>query len=256
MKTVLKILLIGLMINSTAKAQCITGMPNDTTICGFPGLTSLPITLGGNPILTSGISPFTYHWSTDLFWSPALSQNIDASFFLDDTTLANPILYSRDYFTGNEKDFYLTITGANGLSCTDTFSISVLLNFSYNLLECEIILYNPGDTAVLWTNIMDGIPPFTYSWSPPISISNVNTVNPLVYPDSSITYNLILTDSTGCQASSDCFVYVNPLTVEEIEHNKQLLKIVDILGKESKSKKGLLFYIYDDGTVEKKIIID
>jgi len=37
---------------------------------------------------------------------------------------------------------------------------------------------------------------------------------------------------------------------------KQLLKIVDILGKESKSKKGLHFYIYSNGTVEKKIIIE
>ena len=248
--------MLTVLLNSTVKGQCIIGMPNDIAICGFPGLTSLPITLGGNPILTSGIPPFTYHWSTDLFWSPNLSQNIDASFFLDDTTLANPILYSRDYFTGNEKDFYLTITDVNGLSCTDTFSVSVLLNFSYFLWECEIILFNPGDTADLWTNIMGGIPPFTYSWSPPISIFNPNTLNPLVFPDSSITYNLMLTDSTGCQASSSCIVYVNPLAIEEIVHNKHLLKIVDILGKESSpNKKGLLFYIYDDGTVEKRIII-
>lgn len=39
-------------------------------------------------------------------------------------------------------------------------------------------------------------------------------------------------------------------------NNKQLLKITDILGKESKSKKGLLFYIYSDGTVEKRIVIE
>ena len=115
-------------------------MPNDIAIYGSPGLTSLPITLCGNPILTSGIPPFTYHWSTYLFWSPYLSQNIDASFFLDDTTLASPTLFNRDYFTGNKKDFYLIITDANGLNYTDTFSVSVLLNFSYNLLECEIIL--------------------------------------------------------------------------------------------------------------------
>jgi hypothetical protein len=36
---------------------------------------------------------------------------------------------------------------------------------------------------------------------------------------------------------------------------QQLLKIVDIFGRESKSKKGLLFYIYSDGTVVKKIIV-
>jgi hypothetical protein len=40
-------------------------------------------------------------------------------------------------------------------------------------------------------------------------------------------------------------------------NNKQLIKIVDLLGRESKELKSQpLFYIYDDGTVEKKIIIE
>ena len=50
-----------------------------------------------------------------------------------------------------------------------------------------------------------------------------------------------------------------PLTtgINELNtNNKQLVKIVDILGKESKSRKGLLFYIYSDGSVEKKLIIE
>jgi hypothetical protein len=39
--------------------------------------------------------------------------------------------------------------------------------------------------------------------------------------------------------------------------NKQLIKIVDLLGRESKDLKNqLLFYIYNDGTVDKKIIIE
>jgi len=39
--------------------------------------------------------------------------------------------------------------------------------------------------------------------------------------------------------------------------NKKLIKIVDLLGRESKDLKSQpLFYIYDDGTVEKKIIIE
>ena len=42
-----------------------------------------------------------------------------------------------------------------------------------------------------------------------------------------------------------------------LPNNKQLIKIVDILGKETNSKNNTpLFYIYDDGTVEKKIILE
>ena len=36
----------------------------------------------------------------------------------------------------------------------------------------------------------------------------------------------------------------------------QLLRTEDVLFRESKSKKGLLYYIYIDGTVENKIIIE
>ena len=41
-----------------------------------------------------------------------------------------------------------------------------------------------------------------------------------------------------------------------VYENRRLIKIVDILGKESKEiKNQSLFYIYDDGTVEKKLIV-
>jgi len=45
--------------------------------------------------------------------------------------------------------------------------------------------------------------------------------------------------------------------IELDQNNKKLLKIVDVLGKEvEKRTKGILFYIYDNQNVEKKIIIE
>ena len=39
--------------------------------------------------------------------------------------------------------------------------------------------------------------------------------------------------------------------------NNKSIKILDVIGREVKSKKNkLLFYIYDDGTVEKRINLD
>ena len=39
--------------------------------------------------------------------------------------------------------------------------------------------------------------------------------------------------------------------------NGKFLKVVDILGRETKESKNIpLFYLYDDGTVEKKIILE
>ena len=59
---------------------------------------------------------------------------------------------------------------------------------------------------------------------------------------------LVKTDGNG-NVTSTFNIAINP--------NRKLEKTVDILGRETKGKKNQpLFYIYDDGTVEKKIIIE
>jgi Leucine-rich repeat (LRR) protein len=44
--------------------------------------------------------------------------------------------------------------------------------------------------------------------------------------------------------------------IEEQTTNKELLKVTDLLGRETKATNQLLFYIYNDGTVEKKVVIE
>ena len=51
----------------------------------------------------------------------------------------------------------------------------------------------------------------------------------------------------------DC---ITSSTIQENTTNKELLKITDLLGRETKRTNQPLFYIYDDGSVEKKIIIE
>jgi len=53
--------------------------------------------------------------------------------------------------------------------------------------------------------------------------------------------------STNCGGATD---------IQEQSISKELLKATDLLGRETKQTNQPLFYIYDDGTVEKKIIIE
>ena len=47
------------------------------------------------------------------------------------------------------------------------------------------------------------------------------------------------------------------LNVSENHSFRELIKVTDILGKETPYRRNIpLFYIYDDGTVEKKIVIE
>ena len=50
--------------------------------------------------------------------------------------------------------------------------------------------------------------------------------------------------------------YTLPSAIGEYTKDKELLKVSDFLGREANSKNQPLFYIYDDGTVEKKIILE
>ncbi len=48
----------------------------------------------------------------------------------------------------------------------------------------------------------------------------------------------------------------NVNSVDEQDYTKKIIKIIALLGKESRQKNQLLFYLYDDGTVEKRIVIE
>ena len=64
---------------------------------------------------------------------------------------------------------------------------------------------------------------------------------------SSHIYNLIKTDGNG-NITSTFNIPINP--------NRKLEKVVDILGKQTKPQTNQpLFYIYDNGTVEKRIVV-
>ena len=82
------------------------------------------------------------------------------------------------------------------------------------------------------------------------------------------SYNLIATESgeytvsyadeNGCFNSSVVFS-LDLSSAQDLEQKKppHLLKIVDVLGREiSLTKKQLLFYIYDDGKVEKRVVVE
>jgi hypothetical protein len=50
--------------------------------------------------------------------------------------------------------------------------------------------------------------------------------------------------------------YSTPTIITEHNKVKELIKVTDLLGRETKQTNQPLFYIYDDGTVEKRIVIE
>ena len=64
-------------------------------------------------------------------------------------------------------------------------------------------------------------------------------------------------DKLGCVFSASFNVSNVPSNISDIVLDKKIIKVVDILGRESAGDQCIpLFYIYDDGTVEKRVVIE
>jgi len=92
-------------------------------------------------------------------------------------------------------------------------------------------------------------------------ISQLNFIDLFVNPNIAgpITFIADIESELGDVISAiDSSIIINCATsITEISQNKKLIKIVDVLGRENTEEKNkLLFYIYKDGTVKKKIIIE
>ena len=73
------------------------------------------------------------------------------------------------------------------------------------------------------------------------------------------TYTVTLTAFTNNNCMQDTATAeftIYPTTVNELDNKKSVVKITDAMGREVQSTKNTpLFYMFDDGTVEKKIIV-
>jgi len=84
-------------------------------------------------------------------------------------------------------------------------------------------------------------------------------INSAINPSYPLTMYFVYTG--GSFASDTCILTYSstPTAIIDVNEssNKKLISIVDVLGREAKGTKNQpLFYIYDDGTVENKIIIE
>jgi len=163
-----------------------------------------------------------------------------------------------------------TVINGSNLNCSDSLLITDVIIDNTNL-TMNIAIYNGynsilsyphvaftidanGDT--IQTGNMNLFGAFNYdtTWYNYSILSNTNATYPLTMY---FVYHLL----AGANVTDTCILTYNPtstaITDINIIRNRKLISIIDVLGRQNKGKKNEpLFYIYDDGTVEKKIIIE
>jgi len=155
--------------------------------------------------------------------------------------------------------FSLTISPVNPNN-TDTVYIYAELSFTSTGCPLDVKSY-----SIIGNNIFASTQHCIGIATTICNTTDTFKLNPLIVG----TYLFDLTLSSGvggppCTAGivpndNDIITFnvVPSVGVVEQTINKELLKVTDLLGREKKGKSNeLLFYIYDDGTVEEKIIIE
>ena len=100
-------------------------------------------------------------------------------------------------------------------------------------------------------NIPSGAAPFDQVWQMP-----ADTFFQYI-PQVAGLYQYVCTPHIPMGMIGEFTVHSGTTAINEHTSNKELIKVTDILGRETKGTKNEpLFHIYNDGTVEKKIIIE
>ncbi|NTW26199.1 MAG: T9SS type A sorting domain-containing protein, partial [Lentimicrobium sp.] len=183
-----------------------------------------PVRLGGNPTATGGTEPYTYKWEAYYFFELGnFSWTYFASYFLSDTTAANPTV---EWMTPDctPIQFKLTVTDANNQTIIDSTIVSFSVwNFTldyweFNIMQGDSIYLNYGPGAY------SNYEPCEYLWRPNHGITDSTHASFWASPDHSITYNVTITDAAGCRIDrlSRYHIYVTPVSTEDISLNKSI----------------------------------
>ena len=166
----------------------------------------------------------------------------------------------RDY---QIEDFFISID-IEKIPFAEDIGVSSILNVSNGIVQIEILNHGLNDVSnfnvsysvdgasavseSISSNLLSGSS-MNYIFSTPFSVL------PGQYEVCSWTdYTSDMQHNNDTSCVTTTIVGMNDFDMNETE--RILLKITDLLGRETKQTNQPLFYIYDDGTVEKRITID
>ena len=140
-------------------------------------------------------------------------------------------------YTASNNTATHTVANAVGCDSIITLDLTVIGN------PISTITQNGTDLEV---TIAD-----TYSW-------NTSEITQTITPTANGWYWCIVIDVNGCIGDTAFYEVTNIVIAinETINTEKTLLRVTDLLGRKTKQTNQPLFYIYDDGTVDKRIVIE
>jgi hypothetical protein len=147
-----------------------------------------------------------------------------------------------------------------------------------NINDADISIntyYNTSDTCIIsWNIITDSLPSqwdFSICFPSCFAIGVVSSqdtilpneqsyLNCHMYPNGQLGNGVVQMEITTNSLYKDTISWTGSISnisfLDEQNKNKELIKVTDLFGRETKQTNKPLLYIYDDGTVEKRIVIE
>lgn len=161
---------------------------------------------GGNIQLSASPGGIAYAWT--------LAETGVTPASLDDPTRRNPIAMPTDTTV-----YVVEVTYADSSAlCPNTDTVVVFVNSIGFTDAGEDRIICPNDTIQL--NAIGGN---SYTWSPTIGLSNPNIANPLAFPTSTTTYQVVVNNTaTGCSSMDNVTITVTEEKAPEIANTIML----------------------------------
>ena len=147
---------------------------------------------------------------------------------------------------------------ATAVSLQTIASNTVLDSLStWNIFNADFTFNVNNDTAT-FNNLSSNFESVLWDFGDGITSTDEN---PLHIYDTSGNYTVSLTAYTNSNCNQDTITHtltINiPTNINSVEENKNLLRITDVLGRKTSFKKNkILFYLFDNGEVEQKIVAE
>ena len=201
---------------------------------------------------SGGTPPYSYMWWNNFANTPNIIGLCSGIYnvWVEDANSCNQISISDDTVSISEPPPLVLNNTINGCD-------SVLIGSNYYTISgayTDTLTSVNGCDSVVNTNLTIGQNTSSYD-TLSVSASIVWNGMPL---NVSGDYSVTLVNSVGCDSIVNLNLTVTTTGISDIANNKSnLVKITDMLGQETPYRKNTpLFYIYDDGTVEKKLIFE
>lgn len=144
----------------------------------------------GDPACT-GLTGYTYTWTAV---APASTADLSA------TNIANPSLSVPHQGITEDTLIYIleTTKPACGTNISTRDTVHIVRGLGFELNPVTPVFVSAGDSVMLSVPNTGGTAPFTYEWSPGITLTDSTIANPEAFPTVATDYMVTVTSASGC----------------------------------------------------------